>query len=1111
MGNGRLNTVLRHIHRLAGVPDTGVLTDKQLLERFASERDDAAFAALVERHGPMVLGVCRRLLGHAQDAEDVFQATFLVLARRAASVRWREGVGNWLYEVACRLGRKARADAAWRRVHESQAGAAARPGSMPEAAWRELCSVLDEELEGLPRKYRAPLLLCYLEGRTRDQAARQLGWSLRTLDRRLGRGRELMRARLDRRGMALSAALLATGLSQQGAPAAVPALRAVATARQAVAGGASASGAALAEGVLEGMAITRWKAGVGLVLALSLLTAGTGLALHQVLGGRQPGAKQEDRPRPAAKGADAHKASREKQSRTDHYGDLLPKGAIARLGTVRFRDTGFGGVYGAAFAPDGKTIASAGRQGIQLWEAASGKELRRFGQALKLFHVVFSPDGKLLASTTWDNSFLHVWDAVTGKELRLLGPHKASAVAFSPNGKFLAAGGEDKTIRLWDPTTGRLLHQLEGHRASVCPLTFSPAGNLLASASEDNTLRLWDLATRKELHRLTAQHTSSVAFSADGKLLASGTWDDNTIRLWDVATGKERHRLTARGGQHRQAGCLSFSPRGQLLASGHRGGMIVIWDPVAGKVIRQWQAHDLTVSSVAFSPDGGTLLSGAVREDALRLWDVSTGREVRPLAGHHAPVDRLDFSPDGQALFSVARDKQTLHWDLATARQRLWFDWHVFGPGRLALSPDGKTVATWERAVRLVRLWDAATGKELRRLGKHSWQSGRAEAPLRAVAFSPDGRLLASADGDPAVRLWDVASGTELRPLRGLQGETYVVTFSPDGRTVAAASSQEIRLWDVATGREVRVIADADPYVVPIALSPDGKRLASAFSYGRKLRLWDLATGKETGAPINTPVDVIAIAFSADGRFLAAASAGDNPAVVVWEMATRQTAQRFGGRNTAAFSVAFSPDGRMLASGGADSAVLLWDLTGRWEDGQLRPARLTPRELESRWSDFAGSDAARALQAAWDLTAAPRQAVPFLRKRLLPAEPADERRLALLIADLDSERFPVRERATAALEKLGDLAEPALRGTLTKAPSAEVGRRVRQLLDKFASGLLTGDRLRALRAVAVLENIGTPEARQVLTPLAAGAPASRLTHEAKASLGRLAKRPPAKP
>src|SRR5207245_3650142 len=172
-------------------------------------------------------------LHHTQDAEDVFQATFLVLARKAGSVRWRPSVGNWLYEVAYRLASEAKGKAARRRVHEQRAAKVIKPEPASEAVWGELCAVLDEELRRLPMRFRTPLLLCYLQGRTRDQAARELGWSLRTLDRRLERGREQLRIRLTRRGVTLSAALLATGLLHSTTTAAVPALLAAPTVKAA--------------------------------------------------------------------------------------------------------------------------------------------------------------------------------------------------------------------------------------------------------------------------------------------------------------------------------------------------------------------------------------------------------------------------------------------------------------------------------------------------------------------------------------------------------------------------------------------------------------------------------------------------------------------------------------------------------------------------------------------------------------------------------------------------------------------------------------------------------------------------------------------------------------
>src|SRR5262245_34356888 len=200
--------LLRQIRRLTEAAH-GPLSDRELLARFAGRRDEAAFEAVVRRHGLMVLRVCQRALGNSPDAEDVFQATFLVLARKAAALRWQPSVGTWLYEVASRLCHKTQAAAARRRVHEGRAPS--RPPADPSAeiTCREAQAVLDEELNHLPSRYRAPLVLCYLEGLTRDEAARQLSWSLGTLKRRLEQARARLRGRLTRRGVAPAAALSA--------------------------------------------------------------------------------------------------------------------------------------------------------------------------------------------------------------------------------------------------------------------------------------------------------------------------------------------------------------------------------------------------------------------------------------------------------------------------------------------------------------------------------------------------------------------------------------------------------------------------------------------------------------------------------------------------------------------------------------------------------------------------------------------------------------------------------------------------------------------------------------------------------------------------------------
>jgi RNA polymerase sigma factor (sigma-70 family) len=284
MTHGPLHTVLRQLRRIAAVPGASELSDGQLLERFARQRDEAAFATLVRRHGPLVLGVCWRGLRQAEDAEDAFQATFLVLARKAGSIRWQASIANWLYEVASRVTANVRGASARRRRQERQVVEIPPVQTRPEPDDRELGRALDEELRRLPERYRAPLLLCYLEGQTRDEAAQQLRCPLGTLKHRLERGREMLRRRLSRRGVTLSATLLAAALAHHTAGAGVPIPLAAATLQAAVhfaaakkGGGISGTAATLAEGVLRGMVLTKWKLATALVLALGLLAAGAGL------------------------------------------------------------------------------------------------------------------------------------------------------------------------------------------------------------------------------------------------------------------------------------------------------------------------------------------------------------------------------------------------------------------------------------------------------------------------------------------------------------------------------------------------------------------------------------------------------------------------------------------------------------------------------------------------------------------------------------------------------------------------------------------------------------------------------------------------------------------
>jgi RNA polymerase sigma factor (sigma-70 family) len=310
MANFPADVLLRHLRTLGA--GTGQPPDQELLQRFAACGDEAAFTALLRRYGPMVLGVCRRVLHHHHDAEDAFQATFFLLARKAASIRRRESLAGWLYQVAYRTAVKAR-DSATRRGGRATQGAPSPPADpLAEVTWKEVRTVLDEELQGLPEMNRAPLVLCYLQGLTQDQAAARLGWSSKTLRRRLEQGRQRLGLRLARRGLTLSAALAATLLSQAAAPAAVPSTLLAATARvvaRLIADPARAAEiipariACLTEKGCPAMPTTRFPIAIVAALVLGAFALAVGTLSHRALAQRSPAdpVKGLPSPRKAAK------------------------------------------------------------------------------------------------------------------------------------------------------------------------------------------------------------------------------------------------------------------------------------------------------------------------------------------------------------------------------------------------------------------------------------------------------------------------------------------------------------------------------------------------------------------------------------------------------------------------------------------------------------------------------------------------------------------------------------------------------------------------------------------------------------------------------------------
>jgi WD40 repeat protein len=565
--------------------------------------------------------------------------------------------------------------------------------------------------------------------------------------------------------------------------------------------------------------------------------------------------------------------------------------------------------------------------------------------------LAVSPDGRLLASGAIDGS-IRVWDVKTWKAIHSFRAHEGhvTGLAFSPDGGQLASSGEDKIIRVWDAAAWTAVRTLTGHTSTVSSVAFSGDRKYLASGSGDKTVKIWDAANGNEVRTL-AGHTEqvpSVAFSPDSQVLVSAS-GDATLKIWDVGTGQALRILRGHAGD---VWAVAFSADGRLIASaagdaysGDSGnlGEVKVWDAKTGAEKWSFRGHTNFATGVAFHPDGRRLASTSA-DGTVKLWDVTNGLEAITLRGHLDTVRGPVFTPDGRFLLSPSEDKTIRVWDATPlvegerpGLEAVTLAEHTGAVNGVAFSPDGKRLAS-AGADWTVKVWDVQTWQVL-----HTLRNQAQTDMSYGVAFSPDGRHLAADTEDEksgTVTVWDTLTGKAVRTLRGPIHSTYRVAFSPDGRRVASGSNfdRAVRVWDLATGEEVLTISGHRWVVSSVAFSPDGKRLASA-SFDETVKLWDAATGKEIHTLQGHDGRVLWGAFSPDGRRLA--SAGVDRTVRLWDVATGRQRLVLRGHTDHVRCVAFSPDGRQLASGSADRTIRFWNVADGTELGTIR--------AHSRW------------------------------------------------------------------------------------------------------------------------------------------------------------------
>ncbi len=796
----------------------------------------------------------------------------------------------------------------------------------------------------------------------------------------------------------------------------------------------------------------------------------------------------------------------------DAEGFPLPAEALARVGSARFRHGSY--LEQLAYSPDGKVLASAGHKQLRLWDASTGKLLHAipFSTNPDIIKVGFTADGRCVVANT--GATCQWFDVVTGKETQTctVPMHRTNRMpTLAPHGEAVVVieGGPDSNLVVRDLPSGKeRFRQAAGESAtwSWYP-TFTADGKTLAAdlnrGDGKHAIRFFRVSDGKLLGEFDPQDSyNDLALSPDGTRLA-GRKFPKALGVWKVPSGELVFKTEVAATATVTA---AFTPDSKGVVVGTQNLDALLLDAATGKELRRFRTYPSSVA-LAGTPDGKTLAIGTT-SGAITQWDLATGKLLPAATYPVAGFGQFTFDRDSKLLWTIPGPVAALEWRSGREVRRL------------ANPPGGGTAYPTlsfdrSRAAGVINdqqlsVWDTATGKVLREIPAKN-------GPWTARAFSADARTLYVGEWQAPVRAWDVATGRELPAFDTVNRVTHALAVSPDGRWLAAADhpqaagvpSPDVTVWELPKGREafrLKPPAD-DARVWSLAFSADNQFLAAAGgskNVGTRVdscgfvTTWDLRTGKPRFARTGLPGWGMTIAVSSDGHSLATGT-GEHM-VYLWETATGQERHRFTGHTSSISRVAFSPDGKLLASASADAPLYVWDLSGNF-DKPPETTAFTPEEEERLWKTLGGADAAAAFQAMRQLLARPGPATALLAKRLPPAVRIDAKAIEQQIRALDADDFATRKRAAEELKKADEQAEPLLRQALKNNPSPEARRQIEEMLEGLEN--VTPEQVRQIRAVEVLERLGTDEARKLLAKLAGGAKDALLTREAKAALERL--------
>ncbi len=1071
-------------------------SDSDLVARFVRNNDSAALELLFLRHGPLVWSVCCRVLGASADAEDAFQTTFVVLARKARTIVHLGAFAGWLHQVALRSAltvRKTRSRQMSREFsfeNDCDVPQDYDPSHRLQAA--ELNDILDRELARLPKKYRMPLILCDLENWMREAAAVELKCPLGTLNSRLARGREMLRLRLQKCGVTFTG-LAAVLMVPTGVSATWQHLRTC----------PPKSVQQLADSTMRSMALAGMRKAFATFALCGMLIVGTTLmAMGIADDSKNPSSQTKE---PVQNLSAAPEEKKEVASRfIDPNAGPLPEGAVARIGSNRLRHAGE--VTGLKYSLDGKWLASISTARVdataRLWNAATGKQ-----QLVVKIETVqedqtspgevsralgFSKDGKQFFVI--DMASFRAFDIDSGKELFAHAfPKKepqgkarrpffrdVNGAAISPDGKTYVLIQREGLLEIRDVATGKVLKTAEHsfQRYRYVPIEFSPDSRHIVVGNREVEgelpLPVIEVETGKTVNRIEgADILTSLRFvpGTDKLMGMARKADEPSVNILDRKTGKSLGSINVDNMKYQ----IEVAPDGKTLIAAGNGQASQIIDIDTGKEIARIPSTP-SLRTLAFSPDGKLLAGARAYSGAITVWDMAT-RDYHATAAEPTGFFGVHFGPDSNTLAIPERGHPLLDWRTGKIVERLAQSNDERPWRRGILSPNRQWFAKRESEDMSISVVDAKTGKEYRNFKGH-------KEFVQSLSFSPDESRLATGSYDKTIRVWSLKTGEEIAQftspdLTGHEG----IALSDNGHIMAVGVNQGLKngsgsiiiIWDVDAKKQLARFEDETWFFYGVAVSPDGKWLAAGGGRNRHdmqekidetaVHIWETATGRLVHTLPGHNCQYVRpgalCTFSPDSRWLATGDAAGK--LRIWEVLSGEEVRSFSGHHSIV-TAQFSPDGKLLVAASDDAPCFIWDVLNTSSQAK----KLTEAELQGSWDNLEKADAKIAFRAIGRLAANPDLAVELLRKNLKPA-------VAI---------------------------EPTLRKQLSSSESPEERTRLEQILKK---SFLSPKRRQQIRALSALEFIGNPEAIKLLDELAAGAKEDILTRaviDVRERLGR---------